>query len=125
MTDVQTDAGRVGEHVEDVALGPAGPARGAERSVLVPVALPAGLDLEVVVGHVLLYPVAAVPPSVCVRQAREEVLGGHAGPEQTLPALRPLARVSWCSLASTVKEDEVGPVPNNEDDAELTTVMEP
>jgi hypothetical protein len=27
--------------------------------VLVPVALPAGLDLEVVVGHVLLYPVAS------------------------------------------------------------------
>src|SRR5262247_909981 len=61
MTDVETDAGRVGEHVEDVALGPAAPARGAERPVLVPVALPAGLDLEVVVGHVLLYPVAVCP----------------------------------------------------------------
>src|SRR5512145_1739082 len=61
MTDMQTDAGRVGEHVEDVALGPAAPARGAERPVLVPVALPTGLDLEVVVGHVLLYPVAVVP----------------------------------------------------------------
>jgi len=61
MTDVQTDAGRVREHVEDVALGPAAMARGAERPVLVPVALPAGLDLEMVVGHVLLYPVAAVP----------------------------------------------------------------
>ena len=58
---MQTDAGRVGEHVKDVALGPAATARGAERPVLVPVALPAGLDLEVVVGHVLLYPVAAVP----------------------------------------------------------------
>src|SRR5207247_10183107 len=66
-TDVQTDAGRVGEHVKDVALGPAATARGAERPVLVPVALPAGLDLEVVVGHVLLYPVAAVPPSVRAR----------------------------------------------------------
>ena len=54
VTDVQTDARRVREHVEDVALGPAGPARGAERLVLVPVALPARLDLEVVVGHVLL-----------------------------------------------------------------------
>src|SRR5262245_58968770 len=64
MTDMQTDAGRVGEHVEDVALGPAAPARGAERPVLVPVALPAGLDLEVVVAHIQLYPVAAVPPSV-------------------------------------------------------------
>jgi hypothetical protein len=32
--------------------------------VLVPVAPPAGLDLEVVVGHVLLYLVAAVLPSV-------------------------------------------------------------
>jgi hypothetical protein len=29
MTDVQADAGRVGEHVEDVALGPAAPASGA------------------------------------------------------------------------------------------------
>src|SRR5262245_46871266 len=67
MTDVQTDAGRVGEHVEDVALGPAATARGAESPVLVPVALPAGLDLEVVVGHVLLYAVAAVPPSVRAR----------------------------------------------------------
>jgi len=55
MTDVQTDAGRVGEHIEDVALGTTAPARGAERPVLVPVALPAGLDLEVVVGHALLY----------------------------------------------------------------------
>src|SRR5262245_19789206 len=55
MADVQTDAGRVGEHVEDVALGPAAPARGAECPVLAPVALPAGLDLEVVVGHILLY----------------------------------------------------------------------
>ena len=61
---MQTDAGRVGEHVEDVALEPAAPALGAERPVLVPVALPAGLDLEVVVGHVLLYPVAAVPSRV-------------------------------------------------------------
>src|SRR5689334_10100787 len=52
MTDVQADAGRVGEHVEDVALGPAAPARGAERPVRVPVVLPARLDLEVVVGHV-------------------------------------------------------------------------
>src|SRR5262249_39466476 len=67
MTDVQTDAGRVGEHVEDVALGPAALACGAERPVLVPVALPAGLDLEVVVGHVLLYPVAAAPPSARAR----------------------------------------------------------
>jgi len=50
MTDVQTDAGRIGEHVEDVALEPAAPARGAERPVLVPVALPPGLDIEVVVG---------------------------------------------------------------------------
>jgi hypothetical protein len=57
MIDVQSDAGRVREHVED-ALGPADPARGAERPVLVPVALPAGLGLEVVVGHVLLYPIA-------------------------------------------------------------------
>src|SRR5262249_24139038 len=64
MTDVQTHAGWVGEHIEDVALGPAAPTRVAERPVLVPVALPAGLDLEVVVGHVLLYPVAAVPPTV-------------------------------------------------------------
>jgi len=63
MTDVQTDAGRIGEHVEDIALGPTAPARGAERSVLVPVALPAGLDLEMVVGHALLYRVAAGPPS--------------------------------------------------------------
>ena len=55
MTDVQTDSGRVGEHIEDVALGTTAPARGAERPVLVPVALPAGLDLEVVVGHALLY----------------------------------------------------------------------
>ena len=55
MTDVQTDAGRVGEHVEDAVLGPAAPARGAEGPVLVAVALPAGLDLEVVVGHTLLY----------------------------------------------------------------------
>src|SRR5262249_1125808 len=55
MADVQTDAGRVGEHVEDVALGPAAPARGAECPVLAPVALPAGLDLEVVVGHIVLY----------------------------------------------------------------------
>src|SRR4029434_10644395 len=67
MTDMQTDAGRVGEHVEDVALGPAAPARGAERPVLVPVALPTGLDLEVVVGHVLLYPVAAGAPSLGAR----------------------------------------------------------
>src|SRR5262249_62313580 len=59
MADMQTNAGRVGEHVEDVALGPAALARGAERPVLFPVALPAGLDLEVVVGHVVLYPVAA------------------------------------------------------------------
>ena len=61
MTDMQTDAGRVGKHVEDVALGPAAPARGAERPMLVAVVLPAGLDLAVVVGHVLLYPVSAVP----------------------------------------------------------------
>src|SRR5499426_2891894 len=59
MTDVQTDAGRVGEHVEDVALGPAVTTRGAERSVLVPVALPAGLDLEVVVGAHLEIDLAA------------------------------------------------------------------
>src|SRR5262249_62051799 len=59
MADMQTNAGRVGEHVEDVALGPAALARGAERPVLVPVALPAGLDLEVVVGHAVLYPVVA------------------------------------------------------------------
>jgi hypothetical protein len=72
MADVQTDAGRVGEHVEDVALGPAAPARGAERPALVPVALPAGLDREVVVGHVLLYAVAAVPPSIRVGRSREE-----------------------------------------------------
>src|SRR5215813_4048824 len=56
MTDVQTDARRVGEHVEDVALGPSAPARRPERPVLVPVALPASLDLEVVVSHILLYP---------------------------------------------------------------------
>src|SRR5262245_37646802 len=59
MAYMQTDAGRVGEHVEDVALGPAAPTCGAERPMFVPVALPARLDLEVVVGHVLLYPVAA------------------------------------------------------------------
>ena len=62
-----SENGRLGEHVEDVALGPAAPARRAERPVLVPVARPAGLDLEVVVGHVLLYPIAAVLPSVRAR----------------------------------------------------------
>jgi len=54
MIDVRTDAGRERGHVEDVALGPAAPARGAERPVLIP----ADLDLEVVVEHVLLYPIA-------------------------------------------------------------------
>src|SRR5262249_15505090 len=76
MTDVQTDAGRIGEHIEDVALGPAASARGAERPVLVPIALPTSLDLEVVVGHVLLYPVAAVPPSVRAQPAIARV-GNH------------------------------------------------
>src|SRR5262249_47270556 len=78
MTDVQTDAGRVGEHVEDVAFGPADHARGAERPVLVPVALPARIDLEVVVGHVLLYPVVAVPPSV--REISTSILPAHLTP---------------------------------------------
>jgi hypothetical protein len=35
--------------------------------VLVPVALPAGLDLEVVVGHILLYPVVDLLRRLCVR----------------------------------------------------------
>ena len=77
MTDVQADAGRVGEHVEDVALGPAAPARGAERPVLVPVALPAGLDLEVVVGHVLLYPARVAPRSALPTGSRA---ASRAGP---------------------------------------------
>src|SRR5689334_2585700 len=70
MTAAQADAGRVREHVENVALGPAAPARRPERPVLVPVALPAGFDPEVVVGHVLLYLIAAVLPSVRAQRNR-------------------------------------------------------
>src|SRR4029453_15361551 len=81
MTAGQSDAGRVGEHVEDVALGPAAPACGAEGPVLVPVALPAGFDLEVVVGHVLLYPGAAV--------ARCSTLDGAPAARQYLPQCCP------------------------------------
>jgi hypothetical protein len=48
--------------------------------VLVPVALPAGLDLEVVVGHILLYPVVDLLRRLCVRVSlvrRRDVSGTH------------------------------------------------
>src|SRR4029453_12289303 len=80
-----------------------------------PVALPTGLDLEVVVGHVLLYPVAAVPPSVRARAPIARAAASRrAAPRSALPTEIPrgFARIRMLAPARKQYLCRAGPTPD-------------